>query len=295
MSNTQLITISNRDNTNYEGDIIFVHGLGGDARGAWHPTGKRDDYDFWPTWLGEDLPNLRVWTLDYAIEPFHWKGETMPLVDRATDVLACLDIDVGKRPIFFITHSMGGLLVKQMLRHAWDFGNSRWKAIAEQTKGIIYLSTPHSGSDLANWVNYMGAILQASVSVEELKAHDPRLRELNQVYRNHDFLKQIPIEVYCEKRKTKGILVVNETSVDPGIPGVIPIPMDEDHNSICRPQSKQSNLYRRTKRFIIEQLASSSLQSLPKLKESKDKTTYLNTIVNQAGRDINIKEQHNTF
>ncbi|MEA5472433.1 hypothetical protein, partial [Spirulina sp. 06S082] len=165
MSETQLLPISNCDRPDYEGDIIFVHGLGGDARGAWHPDDKRDNDDFWPVWLGEDLPNLRVWSLDYDIEPFRWKGQTMPLVDRATDVLSCLDLEVGDRPIFFIVHSMGGLLVKQMLRHAWDFGDPRWKAIAEQTRGIIYLSTPHSGSDLANWVKAIGTILQASVSV----------------------------------------------------------------------------------------------------------------------------------
>jgi hypothetical protein len=32
---------------------------------------------------------------------------------------------------------MGGLLVKQMLRNARSYG--RWKAIASQTKGIVFL------------------------------------------------------------------------------------------------------------------------------------------------------------
>jgi hypothetical protein len=34
--------------------------------------------------------------------------------------------------------------------------------------------------------------------------------------------------VYCETRPTHGILVVNETSADPGITGVNPIPLDAD-------------------------------------------------------------------
>jgi hypothetical protein len=179
----------------------------------------------------------------------------MPLVDRAINTLALLDsYDIGERPLIFIVHSLGGLLVKQMLRHAQDFGTPRWQAIVEQTRGIVFLSTPHSGSDMASWIKHIGGILQTTVSVDELEAHHSRLRELNLLYRNHERLKQIPMEVYCETRTTKGILVVNQTSADPGIAGVIPIPMDYDHISICKPESKNSPIYRRVKRFIQEHL-----------------------------------------
>jgi len=254
---TGLIAISGCDNANRIGDVIFVHGLGGNARGTWHPAGKRDDNNFWPTWLGDELPDVGIWLLGYEVEPFKWKGNTMPLVDRATNTLAVLDSHaIGDRPLIFITHSLGGLLVKQMLRHAWDYGNPEWKIIVEQTKGVVFLSTPHSGSNMANWVKYIGGILQASVSVDELEAHHSRLRELNEVYRNHEWLSQIPIQVYCEKQKTSGFLVVDETSANPGIRSVTPIPMDDDHHSICRPLSRDSLLYPRVREFIKRKLAS---------------------------------------
>lgn len=250
-----LFPISGCDDLQRIGDVIFVHGLMGHYRETWHPKGKRDDNDFWPAWLGRDLPNVGIWSLGYEAEPFAWKGNTMPLVDRATNSLALLDTyDIGDRPLIFITHSMGGLLVKQMLRHANDFGTARWKAIVQQTKGIVFLSTPHSGSDLANWIKYIGDFLITTVSVDELKAHDSRLRELNLLYGNHEHLSKIPMEVYYEKYQTKGILVVNETTANPGIGGVIPIPMDENHISICRPESDKKPIYKRVKRFIIENL-----------------------------------------
>ena len=255
MSETELIAIANTDKTEGLGDVIFVHGLGGNPRGTWHPQGKKDDDNFWPSWLGQELSDVGIWSLGYAVEPFLWKGQTMPLVDRATSTLALLDsYDIGERPLIFITHSLGGLLVKQMLRHAQDFGTPRWKAIVNQTKGIVFLSTPHSGADIASWISHIGKLLGTTVSVDELKANHSRLRELNTVYRNQEKLNKIPIEVYCEKQKTSGILVVDETSADPGIPGVIPIPMDYDHISICRPTSKESMIYRRVKRFIKDNL-----------------------------------------
>lgn len=255
MSESELIQILNCDIAERLGDVIFIHGLGGNARGTWHPQEKQDDDNFWPLWLGQELSDVGIWSLGYAVEPFRWKGETMPLVDRATSTLALLDsYDIGKRPLIFIAHSLGGLLVKQMLRHAQDFGTPRWKAIVKQTKGIVFLSTPHSGADIASWISHIGKLLGTTVSVDELKANNPRLRELNNVYRNNEKLNKIPMEVYCEKQKTSGILVVNETSADPGIPGVIPIPMDYDHVSICRPTSKDSVIYRRVKRFIKDNL-----------------------------------------
>ena len=275
MSETQLIAINGAENENRIADIIFVHGLGGDALSTWHPQEKKETNNSWLGWLGNDFKNAGIWSVDYEVEAFRWKGSTMPLADRATNVVDLLDIyEIGERPIIFITHSMGGLVVKQMLRHAYDYGNPSWKKIVEQTKGIVFLSTPHSGANIANWLQYIKGIIGTSVSVDELQANDPRLRELNTVYRNHTQLKEIPIIVYCENEKTTGVLVVDQTSADPGIPGVVPIPLDENHISIAKPQSDKSRLYLRVKKFIKESL--SNPQPLPPL-HSKDRITRSKT------------------
>ncbi len=292
MSNlNDLIEISGHTNSVRRGDVVFIHGLGGHPLKTWHPQGKCDD-NFWPAWLGEDLSDVRIWSLGYDVEPFKWKGNTMPLVDRATNILALLDsYAIGEQPLIFITHSLGGLLVKQMLRHAQDFGEPRWKAIVEQTRGIIFLSTPHSGSDMASWIEYIGNILQRTVSVKELQAHDPHLRELNILYRNHPHLHRIPMEVYCEKQKTYGILVVNETSADPGIKGVIPIPMDCNHIEICRPE-KESFLYRRVKRFIQDNLNKPVLLQATKTSTSIDQPPTDNGSMEQNNYDQAIGLQN---
>jgi pimeloyl-ACP methyl ester carboxylesterase len=175
----------------------------------------------------------------------------MPLAARASNVLDLLELDdIGRRPVVFICHSLGGLVVKQLLRNAGDSGNAAWKAIATQTKAIVFLSTPHSGADLASWIKYIGGLLRTTVSVKELEAHDPHLRNLNQWYRNHVVDFDIKTVVYCETRPVAGILVVNETTADPGIVGVVPIPMPEDHVSICKPASKDSQIYRRVMRLV---------------------------------------------
>jgi len=252
VSNNDLIEISGCDNPSRCGDVIFVHGLGGSARGTWHPKEKQNDDNFWPKWLGEDFPDVGIWSLGYEVEPFKWKGNSMPLADRAKHILDLLDsYEIGERPLIFITHSFGGLLVKQMLRSARDFG--KWQAISSQTRGIVFLSTPHSGSDMASWIKNIG-ILQPTVSVKELEAHHSRLQELNDLYRNDQQFRQIPMLVYCETLPTKGILVVNQTSADPGINGVIPVPMPCDHISICKMKDRNNQIYRLVKRLIKNNL-----------------------------------------
>ncbi len=249
-----LLKISGCDNPNAIGDVVFIHGLDGDARETWQPKGQPSA--FWPAWLGEEFENMAVWSLGYEVSATAWKGNAMPLVDRATHVLTMLQTqELGQRPIVFICHSLGGLLVKQMLRHAGDFGDPTWKAIQEQTRGIVFLSTPHSGANIASWLKYIGTLLRTTVSVEELEAHHPRLRELNTWYRNYDASSQkIKTLVFCEKEKIAGLLVVDETTADPGIPGVNPVPMDDNHVSICKPVSKETMLYQRTRQFITERI-----------------------------------------
>lgn len=244
--------IANCDKPERIGDVIFVHGLDGDAKTTWHYPKNPDA--FWPGWLGKDIPQVGVWSLGYPASALAWKGHTMPLVDRATSTLDLLDLDgLGQKPLIFVCHSLGGLLVKQMLRHANDESNSAIHMFARNTKAIVFLSTPHSGADMASWLKHVSGLLRTTVTVAELEAHHPQLRDLNLWYRNHVAKLGITTFVYCEKMQTNGILVVNETTADPGIVGVRPVPLDENHISICKASDRQSQVYRRTKRIIEEQ------------------------------------------
>jgi pimeloyl-ACP methyl ester carboxylesterase len=230
-------------------DIVFVHGLDGDAMSTWHPKDRPDA--FWPKWIGETFPAAGVWSLGYKANSIGLTGTAMALTDRATNILAMFEAaGIGGRPVIFIVHSLGGLVVKQLLRHACDFGNADWKRIALNTKGIAFLATPHAGSDLASYIKYLGKLLRTTVAVDELKAHDASLRQLNLWFRNNCADMGIRIIVLFETQPTYGVTVVDPTSSDPGILGVIPIPIDADHISICKPTSKSHPVFAQVKLFI---------------------------------------------
>jgi hypothetical protein len=46
-------------------------------------------------------------------------------------------------------------------------------------------------------------------------------------------------------------MIVDPSSADPGVPDLIPVPLDEDHVSICKPVSRDSLLYIRVRAFVV--------------------------------------------
>lgn len=251
---SRLIAISGCEDADRRADVVFVHGLGGDAHLTWrHGT---DDSTSWPHWLGEEFPEIGVWSLGYAASPTRWarlkrlcgrgsrdSGYGMALPDRALQVLDLFIIeDLGHRPLMFICHSLGGLLVKMLLRKANDSNDSRMQEVARHTRAVLFLATPHSGAGLASLVDTFRSVLGTTVSIEDLRAHDAHLRDLYDWYRNQAASHGIKTVTYYESRGVKGVLtIVNPTSAHPGV-GANPVRLDEDHFSIAKPRERNAQI-----------------------------------------------------
>ena len=170
-------------------------------------------------------------------------GYSMSLPDRAGQVLDLMvQKHFGERPLLFICHSLGGLLVKQILRKADDAVDPRKKQVAEQTRAVLFLATPHAGAELASLVTAFRTVFGATVSMEDLRLHDTHLRDLFDWYRNQSVVLGIQTETYYEMHGIKGVLpIVNPTSAHPGV-GADPVPLDEDHLSIAKPSNRDEQV-----------------------------------------------------
>ncbi len=69
-------------------------------------------------------------------------------MDKANELVEAIRIErdeAQSRPIIFLCHSMGGLLVKQALVNAHN--NPRYTTIKTATSGLAFFATPHDGGD----------------------------------------------------------------------------------------------------------------------------------------------------
>jgi triacylglycerol esterase/lipase EstA (alpha/beta hydrolase family) len=100
----------------------------------------------------------------------NWGRITMPLQDRAVNVLEMIESDptLVRKDLALICHSFGGLVAKQVLRHAVDTGR---QAFIERLVAIVFVGTPHQGDLKADFLVYQRHLLGSTVTLEALRAH----------------------------------------------------------------------------------------------------------------------------
>src|SRR5262245_730743 len=207
------------------GSAVFVPGVGGDPYKTWQCDGTSQS--FWLKWLSEDIPNISIYTLEYEADVSDWFGNSMAITDRATNIAAELlanRLDEG--PLIFVCHSLGGLVVKQLLRLSADRSSADEGKLVQQTRGAVFLGTPNSGSNLANWANVFRALIRPSIATKGLATNDAYLRDLNIWYRDNAYDRGIATLAFAETKPIRGVIVVNQASADPEVKGVRPIPLD---------------------------------------------------------------------
>ncbi|KAE8443281.1 hypothetical protein EG329_001997 [Mollisiaceae sp. DMI_Dod_QoI] len=135
-------------------DMVFVHGLTGDAIETW--SSGRDN--FWPVkLLQEDISSVRIMTFGYNSAVVKMLGGVSQntLSQHAQQLATSLDLlrhedGTSQRPLIFVCHSLGGLLVEHVISGLLP---QRYAYIGAVTTGIAFFGTPHVGSKLADYAS----------------------------------------------------------------------------------------------------------------------------------------------
>jgi esterase/lipase superfamily enzyme len=111
----------------------------------------------------------------------------MHLVDRAENILGRLltqpELRTGR--IILISHSLGGLVIKQLLRtlEMEARTNATAASLLDRIDKVAFLATPHTGADLAVTGDRLRVLVRPSAATLCLVRNDPNLRDLNNWYR----------------------------------------------------------------------------------------------------------------
>ncbi|KAI3460251.1 hypothetical protein Pfo_016914 [Paulownia fortunei] len=287
-------------------DVVFVHGLRGGPFKTWRLSEDKSstksglvekiDEDagkqgtFWPgEWLAVDFPHARLFSLKYKTNLTQWSGASLPLQEVSSMLLDKLvAAGIGDRPVVFVTHSMGGLVVKQMLYQAKtenkdNFVNNTVGVVCfllEHNKSCaclilpifrkymhnkllcvfqIFYSCPHFGSKLADMPWRMGLVLRPAPTIGELRSGSPRLIELNDFVRQLYKKKLIDVLSFCETKVTPIVEgyggwafrmeIVPMESAYPGF-GELVVLDSTDHVNSCKPLSRADPSYKDTLEFL---------------------------------------------
>ncbi|XP_063911696.1 protein SERAC1 isoform X3 [Zophobas morio] len=219
----------------------------------------------WPKdWLAQDCDYLRIIGVNYETNLSLWTPicpdeKVKTLEERSDELIEQLaQVGVGKRPIVWVTHSMGGLIVKRLLNKASESNDEQIKNMFGNTKGIVFYSTPHVGSSVAKFNQASALVIWPSVEVQELQKHSPLLLDIHQNFL--ELLKKHPMKVitFVETEPTIvsamkfKFLVVEPDSGNPGYGEYYEIPLD--HLGICKPASRYSFLYQKVLHLIKDVL-----------------------------------------
>ncbi|PWY92397.1 catalytic protein [Aspergillus heteromorphus CBS 117.55] len=237
-------------------DIVFVHGLNGDPYHTW--TSKNTG-TFWPAeLLPEVLAESRVRILTYGYnanvtaftdgaskDRVHNHAETLASGLAANrNLRGCPD-----RPIIFVCHSLGGLVVKRTLIYCRNVSNEKiehLRSVYVSTYGILFLGTPHNGSDVAKWglllQNICSAVMPKKFMesspqlVKTLKTNNETLQNINSLFA--DITSRFHIYFFHETLSSdiKGTreLIVDESSAAPYMEGVERMGIEADHSHMCK-------------------------------------------------------------
>ena len=193
-------------------DVVFVHGLQGDPQKTWTYTGdvvtkepepnqvktsccmfsnkasaregiRTRESIFWPRDLLPEARNdVRLMTYGYdshISKFFSGAANQTNISEHGRSFLSSLSSErVGcpRRPLIFVAHSLGGLIVKEALRRSREERHhDHLKGPYRSTFAIIFFGTPHRGSSDAAW----GEMLRRIASAAQFDTAKPILADLD--------------------------------------------------------------------------------------------------------------------
>ncbi|CAH0048541.1 unnamed protein product [Clonostachys solani] len=203
-------------------DIVAIHGLGGHPIKTWRSGKSVWLRDFLPS----TIPEVRIFTFGYSSKTTFAKTVS-EIGDFARELLERLLAARRNLP----DHSL-------CLAHDHE---SRYGSLLAQIKSVIFLGTPHRGSDIATWAKMLGKIsnlfVSDSVRIGLIKDLEPQSQVLKDI--EDQFLQRtigLRIFTFYERVKTKHIksLVVESDSAILRLPNEVPLPLEADHRNICK-------------------------------------------------------------
>jgi hypothetical protein len=281
-------------------DIVAVHGLNPlnaelHAEATWTAGNKLWLRDFLP----EKAPRARVLLFGYNSNVAFSTAAAgvREVAENLLNLLQAVRTDSPDRPLIFVCHSLGGIIVKRAIVHAKS--DDTYEKIRTSTYSIVFFGTPHRGGNNAGLGNVAAKIVRivstnpGNTFMEALRANSLFADSMVDDFRQR--LLDYHILSFYETRPYGNLgIVVDKHSATLGLPGSREkqIALDADHSRMCKFESNKDPIYKQVEVNLLEMIrdASSPSEAGPAPSGNVSSTRGDDNITNQAGR----RNQSNT-
>ncbi|MCJ1405548.1 hypothetical protein MMC11_008776, partial [Xylographa trunciseda] len=180
---------------------------------------------FWPRdLLPIEFPQARIltWGYDVQVEQLLSPVSKASLFHHAESLLSDLAMlrnstTDKSRPIFFIAHSLGGIVVKDALSLS-RIEETIFSEILPATRGVIFLGTPHHGSKIASLGKIAFQLTEAlgqkpnTQILRSLEINSETLERISRSFGQILATDQLKVHSFREELDTKGVKIVESFS-----------------------------------------------------------------------------------
>jgi len=232
--------------------MVFIHGVFGDSRSTWkHSAAEKS----WPEMIAAD-PTFNTFDV-YSVgfnSPYLGRGSNIvEIAGRVRDQLIRDGVFDSYPEVYFVTHSMGGLISKRILA---DLNTPAQVDRLRRVKALALISTPSQGAPIATIANWI--------------SRNPQLRDMQpanvntfiqnlewnwtNVLQEREVLGERFPRVYCAyEKKAIGVVVVDQLYSTTRCDNQ-PHTIDQDHLGIVKPISQNDEIYAWTRARIMESI-----------------------------------------
>ena len=241
--------------------LVFVHGVLSDSASCWLNNKVKPNV-FWPDLIESDdrFKGIAIYLAGYhtAVDsgdfPIHQCAQQVFSYLKTSDTKGRLPV-LSKQKIIFVCHSMGGIVVRQLLC-------DEFKNFAGKKLGIVLIASPSYGSKVADTLPFVLELYNHKQG-KQLRWANDTVKELDRRFRNlidetdslagrEMFESLFPFKFLRKWLPwNKHVRIVSEESAARYFAKPEQIP-GADHSSICKPRDAEDPVHQYLLAFLEE-------------------------------------------
>ncbi|RWA04471.1 hypothetical protein EKO27_g10640 [Xylaria grammica] len=191
----------------HEIDCIAISGLASHPFGSWQPKGSSKSY----MWIRDDLPRLLpdARPIIYGYDTTLQDRNSFQLVgDLSLELIHQLSAhgwsSVGCKPLVFLAHSLGGIVLKQAIVIASDKLDAD-NPIVRSVQGAVFFGTPNHGMEQSHLMALVKGQYNEQL-VADLSPNSIYLQQLDKQFTGLSFLRQLRL-YWCYETKASPTVI----------------------------------------------------------------------------------------